>query len=105
MFFAVTPDAQLQPIRQGVHNGHTHAVQTARDLVGVAVKLTARVQLGHDDLGRRDALFWVDIHRNTTAIVADGNRAVGVDFHGHIVGVTRQSLVDAVVHDLIDHMV
>jgi len=28
-----------------------------------------------------------------------------MDFHGHIVGMTRQNLVNSVVHDLIDHMV
>ncbi len=105
VFLAIAPDTQFQPVGQGVHNGNTHTVQTTRDLVRVAVELTASMQLGHDDLCRRDALFWVDIDRNTPAVVRYRDTGIGMDFYGHMVRVTGQCLVDAVVHDLVHHMV
>ena len=50
-------------------------MQAARHLVGVAavigvVEFTARVKLGHDDLGGRNALLLVDVHRDAAPIVA-----------------------------------
>ena len=63
------------------------------------------MQLGHDDLGRRNAFFRVDVDRDAAAVVAHGNRVVGMDFHGDGGRVAGQRLVDAVVHDLIHHVV
>ena len=85
-------------------------MQTARHLVGVAaligvVEFSARVKLGHDDLGGRNPLFLVDIDRDAATVVAHRNAVIGVNFHMHIVGMTGQRLVDAVVHDLVDHVV
>ena len=78
MLFAVAPDAQVEPFRQRVHDRNAHAVQTARHLVGVLVELTAGVQLGHDDLGRRDAFFRVDVGRDAAPVVVHRARSVGV---------------------------
>ncbi|OIQ64893.1 hypothetical protein GALL_535540 [mine drainage metagenome] len=80
-------------------------MQTARNLIAVLVEFAARVQLGHDDLCRRNALFLVQVNRNAAPVVADRNRIVGVDFHAHRGRVARQSLVNAVVHHLINHVV
>ena len=52
IFLVIAPDRQLQPFRQRIHHGNTDAVQSAGDLVGILVELTAGMQLGHDDLGR-----------------------------------------------------
>ncbi|MDQ1154161.1 hypothetical protein QE389_001360 [Brevundimonas sp. SORGH_AS 993] len=105
VLFAVAVDLQLQPVGQGVHDRHAHAVQTPRDLVGVLVELTARVQLGHDDLGRRHAFLGVDVGRDAAPVVGHGDGAVGVQNDLDQVGVTGQGLVDGVVHHLIDHVV
>ena len=109
VFDVIAPNPQLQPLRQRVHHRHAHAMQTARHFIGIAavigvVEFAARVQLGHDDLGRRDALFLVHVHRNAAPIVAHRNAAVGVDFHGHCGGMAGQRLVNAVVDNLIDHV-
>ena len=85
-------------------------MQAARDLVGVAavigvVEFAACVKLGHDDLGRRDALFGVDVDGDAAAVVADGNAGIGVDLYGDGGGVACQSLVNAVVHHFVDHVV
>jgi hypothetical protein len=90
--------------RQGVHHGDAHAVQATRHLVGVLVELTARVELGHDDLGGRDALAGMDVGGNAAAVIRDRHGAVGIEGHGHFRGVAGQRLVDGVVHHLVDHV-
>jgi hypothetical protein len=105
VLLAVAPDAQVEPVGERVHHRHAHAVQAARDLVAVLVELTPGMELGHDDLGGRDALLLVDVHRDAAAVVADRDGAVGVDADLHLGGVAGQHLVDAVVHDLVDHVV
>src|SRR5262249_37063336 len=97
--------AQLQVVRQRVHDRDTDAVQAAGDLVGAVVELPARVQHGHDDLGRGTPFLGVDIHRNSTAVVRDRHRFVGVDGDQDAVAVAGQGLVDGVVDDLENHVV
>ncbi len=104
VFLAVAPDAQRQLGRQRVDDGYADAVQAAGDLVGVLVEFSAGVQLGHDDLGRRDAFALVNVGRNTAAVVAHGHRAVGIEHHVDGCGVSRERLVDRVVDDLVDHV-
>ena len=105
MLKTIAPDAQLEMCRQRIDDGDADAVQAAGDLVGILVELSAGVQLGHDDLGRGDALFLVDAGGNAAPVVAHRAGAVRVERHGHKPGVTGQSLVDGVVDDLVDHMV
>src|SRR5690606_23496120 len=70
---AAAADSQDQLFRQRVHHGHTYAVQTAGDLVGVIVELTAGVQHGHDDLGSRNAFVFVHVYRDATTVVTHGD--------------------------------
>jgi hypothetical protein len=56
--------------RQRVDDRDADAVQAAGDLVGILVEFSAGMQLGHDDLGRRDAFALVDVGRNAAAVVA-----------------------------------
>ena len=104
MLQPVAPDAQDERRRERIDDGDPDAVQAAGDLVGILVEFSARVQLGHDDLGRGDALFVVDAGRNAAAVVADGAGAVGVQRDGHELGVAGERLVDRIVHDLVDHV-
>ena len=62
------------------------------------------MQLGHDDFRSRHALAGVNVGRNATAIVRDGDRTVGVEGHGDDVGMSGQRLVDRIVDDLVDHV-
>ena len=105
MFFAIAPDAQFKPVRQRVHNGHTNAVQTARDLVGITVELTASVQLGHDNFGGRNAFALMDTDRNATTVIGHRYRPVIMDLDVHSVRVSGQSLINSVVDDFVHHMV
>ena len=88
-----------------VDHRNADPVQAARDLVRVLVEFAAGMELGHDDLGRRNPLLLVDADRNAAAIVGDGARAVGVQGHGDGVAIAGKRLVDRVVNDLIDHVV
>ena len=75
MLFAIAPDGQIEPFAKRVDDRHADAVEAARHLVGIVVRrvleLTAGVQLGHDDLGRRNAFFGMNAGRNSAAIVLD----------------------------------
>ncbi len=110
VFGFIAPDGKFQPFRQGVDDRHAHAVQAARHLVGIAtvigvVEFAACVKLGHDDLGRGDALFLMDVDGDAAAIVADRYAGIRVDFHRNGGGVAGQCLVNAVVDDFVDHVV
>ena len=104
VLLAVAPDPQLQLARQRVDHGDADAVQAAGDLVGILVEFSAGVQLGHDDLGRRNAFALVDVDRNAAAVVAHRHRAVGIEHDVDGGGVAGERLVDRVVDDLVDHV-
>jgi len=63
------------------------------------------MEVGHDDLGRRDAFAFVDVGRDAAAIVAHRHRAVRIERHRDRRGVARKRLVDGVVDHLVDHVV
>ena len=101
---AVPPDAELQPLRQGIDHGDADAVQAAGNLVGILVEFSAGMELGHDDLGGRHALALVDVGRDAAAVVADRRRAVGIEGDVDLVGMAGKRLVDGVVDGLVDHV-
>jgi hypothetical protein len=80
-------------------------VQAPGDLVGVVVELTAGVEHGHDDLGGGSALVFVDVHRDTAAIVHDTHRLIFVDDHVDFAAVPGEGFVDGVVDGLEHHVV
>ena len=77
---AVAPNPQLEPFRQPVDHGNADAVQPAGNLVGILIELAARMQLGHDDLGRGTLQLVVvlDVRRNSAPVVDHRDRIVGV---------------------------
>ena len=101
---ALSTDGQLQCRGQRVDHRYTHAVQAARNLVSVVVKLTARVQYRHDDLSSGNALFML-LSGNATAIVRDGHRLIGVDDNVYLAAVPSQRLINTVVDQLKYHVV
>ena len=109
MLLAVAPDRQVQPFAERIDHRHADAVQPARHLVGVGVigvvELAARMELRHDDLGRRHALARMDAGRDAAAIVGDADRPVGVQADVDPVAMPGQRLVDRIVGDLEHHVV
>ena len=85
---------------QGVDDGDAHAVQSARDLVGRVIELTAGVQDRHDDLERRDLFDRMLVDGDAAPVVDDRDGVVSVDRHLNLGAETGHGLVDGVVNDL-----
>ena len=76
VLFSVAANSELQALGKCIDAGNTDTVQTTRHLVSVLIKLTACVQLGHDDF-RRAALglvFIVPFDPGRYAAAVIGNR-------------------------------
>ncbi|MND43773.1 hypothetical protein D3C80_345940 [compost metagenome] len=104
MQLAIAADSELQPDRERIDHRHAHAMQAAGHLVGILVEFTARMQLGHDDFGGRNAFGRMDVGRNAASVIRHRHGAIGVQRHRHQIGMTGESLVDGVVDDFIDHV-
>ena len=105
MFAATALHGRFQPGGQRVGNGDADAVQTAGDLVGLALELAARVRDGEDDFDRRHLLGRMDIDRNAATVVLDRHRAVAVHHHPDAVGEAALGLVAGVVDHFLDDVV
>jgi len=101
---AVPLDLDNHFFTEGVHDGYTHAMQAAGNLVAGAAEFSAGVKNRQHHFHRRFAGF-MHIHRNSPAIIGDGNRIILVDHDIHFVAIAGQRLIDAVVHDFIHQMV
>ena len=98
-------DFDLEPRRQRVDDGDADAVQTARGLVDLGVEFAAGMQRAHDDFERRFLRkFRMRIDRDAAAVVGDGQKAVGAQFHLDEGGVARQRLVHGIVDDFGEQM-
>jgi hypothetical protein len=103
MHLSVAPDLELEPFRQRVHDRDSDAVETARDLVRRVFELSAGVEHGHHDFGRRAAAL-VHVHRNAAAVVNDRHRAVDVHRDVDVAAEAGQRLVNRVVDDFVDQV-
>ena len=104
VLLAITTHVHLDARGQRVHNRHAHAMQATGHLVSLATELAAGMQHGQDDLYRGNLLLGVLIDRDAAAIVGDGDGVVGVNGHLDMAAVTGQSLVDRVVHNLVNQV-
>ena len=108
---ALSPDLplatnlQLEAFRERIDHRHADAVESTRDLVDVVVEFTARVELGHNDLGGRATFTQVMVDRNTAPVVLDRRRTVGVESDLDQRAITSLGFVDRVVDELEDHVV
>ena len=80
-------------------------MKAAGDLVAAASELAAGVEHGVHHLQGGPPGLGLDVHGDAPAVVGDGDGVPGVDGHGDMRAVPRQSLVNGVVHDLVDQMV
>ena len=103
---AVALDLDVQLLRERVHDGHAHAVQTAGHLVAAAVaELAAGVQDGQHDLEGGLALLLHGVDGDAAPVVDHRDRAVRVDLHRDGVAEAGERLVDRVVDHLVDEVV
>ena len=102
---AVPVDGHEQAFGKRIHHGDAHTVQATGDFVGVVVEFPAGVKHRHDDLGGRQALFFVKIHRDSTAVVDNADGLVFVDGDIDFTAVPGQGFVYGVVDGLEHHVV
>ena len=77
----VAVDLDVEAHGQGVDHRGADAVQAAGGGVGAAAELAARVQPGHHQLDAGQPGLGLDVDRDAAAVVADLDRAVGVQDH------------------------
>ena len=100
-------DLDLDSLRQCIHDGNTHAMQTAGNFVTGAAEFAARVEHGENDLGRAHALhlrIGMFIDRNASAVVDDFATPIGQQRDFNTRGMSGHCFIDRVVDDLIDQM-
>ena len=90
---------------EGVDDGHADAVQPRRHLIPAVAKLAPRVQHRQHGLQRGPAGLGVDVARDASAVVRDGDGAVREDAHLDRRRVAGERLVHRVVHHLKDQVV
>ena len=103
--FPVPMDLDRQPLRQSVDNTGADAVETAGNLIAAAAEFTTGVEHCIDNLQRGPSRLGLDIHRDTAAIIGDGNGVALVDGDGNFRAEARQGFINGVVHDLVNQMV
>ncbi len=98
---AVPIHQHFQPFRERVDHRYTHAMKSARHLVGVLVELPAGVQHRKGQFNAGDLLGGMEVHRDAAPVVGNGDRVVGVDRYHDRVAEAGQRLVDGIVHHLV----
>ena len=80
-------------------------MESARHRVTAAAELAAGVQDGEDHLDSRLILRLVEIDRNAATVVDDPHSTVFEHGDQDGVAVSGESLVDRIIHDLVDEVV
>ena len=80
-------------------------MQSARNLVGALVELTAGVEHCHHNLERGLVEFGVLVHGNTEAVVLNRYGVVLIYSHVDVGAVACHGLIDGVIHRLVNEVV
>ena len=94
----------FQPLGKRIDYGSTNTVQSSGDLVSPASEFAAGMQDGKYDFQGRDPCLFLDIHRNTAAIVNNCHGIIRIHGHCDHAAETGQCLIYRVVHNLVDQM-
>jgi hypothetical protein len=90
---------------EGVDTAHTDAVQTTGNLVGAFIELTTGVEHGHDDLEGALVQLLVLVDGDTASIVLTVQEPSSLMVTSMLGAEACHSLVDRVVHGLVDEVV
>ncbi len=91
--------------RERVDTRNTYTVETARNFIRAFVEFTAGMEHCEHDFKSALVLFLVHVYRDTAAVVDYSDGIVFVDSNVDFFGKTCQSLVDTIVHHLVDKVV
>ena len=95
----------LKPIGQRIYYRRADAVKSSRNLISAAAKLTARMKNGKYDANRRNSFLRVNTYRYSSAVIGNTDYTVVKNFNQYFVAISRQCLVNSVIHKFIDKMV
>ena len=105
VFLPIALNPHFHLVGQRVDHRNTHPVQTAGELVVLVGELAAGMQPRKDQFDPGNALLRVNIHGHAAPVITDLQGIVLVQDHADGARVTGQSLVDAVVYDLLGQVV
>ena len=105
MNLSLTTHRDLHPFAQGIHHGHTNAMQAAGHLVATSSKLAAGMQHGEHRLQGTLACAWMHIGRNAAAVIGHRSRAVSTQHHNDAIAMPCEGLVHRVIHHLVHQVV
>ena len=97
---AAAGDLDLEPLGDGVDALGADAVSAAGELVAALTVFAAGVEGGEHHLDAGNAVNRVDVHRDATAVVSDGDGAINVDGDVDLFAMAGEMLVHGVVQNL-----
>ena len=95
----------LKPFGKGVYYRGSDAVQAAGNLISASAELTAGVQHGKYHRNSRNSQLVMYSYRNAAPVVSHFNYIAGKNFNVNIGTIPRKSLVNSVIHNLVNKMV
>ena len=102
---AVHLNPDFHPGGQGVHDGYTDAMETARHLVVLLVELSASVETGHDEFEGGDSLGGMDAHGDAPSVVLDPDDIVLFKHNQEVRTIAHEGFVYRVVHHFVNEVV
>ena len=102
---SVSAYLNFQPVRKGVYYGSTYTVQSAGYFVPSTAKFSTCMQNGKYNLYRRFSGFVVDVYRDSTAVIGNGNGIAFVDRYIYLRAKSCKRLIHCIIHNLVYKMV
>ena len=103
-YLTLTVDLSCQMCRQCVDAAHADAVQTAGDLVGALVELTACMEHRQNDFQGRTLLLLVHARGDTTTIVEHADGVTFQNIYCNPIAIASHGLVDRVVNYFVNQV-
>ena len=98
--FAVTRHFHLKPVRERIDAFGADTMQSARVFVGALAKLAAGMKIGEHEFHGGNLELGMNIHGNSTPVVANGDRSIHVNSHVDLFTKAGQVLIHGVVQHL-----
>ena len=101
---AIFVDMHIQLGGQGIYNGRPYSVKASRYLVAATAKFTTGMKNGKDGFYRWTTCFFLDVDRDTTAVIHNRNGIIFFNIDLDMLGKSSQGLIDGVVYNLPDQV-
>ena len=104
IFFSITMDRNLKPLRKCIYYRCTYTVKSAGYLISSTAELATCVKNSKYNLNCRNTCLMIDTYRNSTTIICNCNGVIRIDIYMDLRTKTSQCFIDCIVHDLIYEM-